>query len=68
MEEAMEQLKAAGKSDELSSVLVDSHEVMVKELLGKGGNGEVHIATYGGNKVALKRITQIDKDSIARFR
>ncbi|GMH53289.1 hypothetical protein TrRE_jg4850, partial [Triparma retinervis] len=68
MEEAMEELKRRGKKDELSEVIIDSHDVMVKGLLGKGGNGEVHIAAYKNDEVALKRITQIDADSIQRFR
>jgi len=68
MEEAMEKLKQDGKKDELKEVLIDSQEVIVKELLGKGGNGEVHIANYKGTDVALKRITQIDPESIQRFR
>lgn len=59
MEEAMEELKKKGKKDELSEVIIDSHEVMVKGLLGKGGNGEVHIASYKGQEVALKQITQV---------
>ena len=59
MEEAMEELKRRGKKDELSEVIIDSHDVMVKGLLGKGGNGEVHIAAYKNDEVALKRITQV---------
>jgi len=32
------------RRDELSSVMIDLGEVKLKQLLGKGGNGEVHIA------------------------
>ena len=38
------------------------------DLLGKGGNGEVHLAMFRNQRIALKRIVRIDQESVKRFR
>jgi len=67
MKAAMEELGAKQK-DELGEVLIDSGEVKVERLLGKGGFGVVHLATFRGQKMAMKQLLEINNESVKRFR
>ena len=56
------------RSDELKGVCIDSSELKVEKLLGKGGFGVVNLATYRGGFVAAKQLLEIDEESVERFR
>ena len=49
-------------------MLIDSLEVQTKSMLGKGGNGEVFLAVYRSQKVALKTLLKIDEDTMKKVR
>jgi hypothetical protein len=67
MKKAMEEQKEERK-DELRTVLVPSSAIEIKELLGQGGMGKVHLANYKGQLVAVKQLITINDDSLMRFR
>ena len=67
MKKAMEQLTEE-KCNELRGVIIPSSEVKIKGLLGKGGFGEVHLATYQGSEVALKTLLDMNEENVLRFR
>jgi len=67
MKEAMGELEKRRK-DELEEVLIKSNEVKVERLLGKGGFGVVNLATYRGQKTAMKQLLTINDESVKRFR
>ena len=67
MKAAMEGLEDERK-DELKEVLIDSSELKVERLLGKGGFGVVNLATYRGQQTAMKQLLTINDDSVKRFR
>ena len=67
MKEAMDGLEKEQK-DELKEVLIDSKEVKVDRLLGKGGFGVVNLATYRGQPTAMKQLLTINDESVKRFR
>jgi serine/threonine protein kinase len=67
MKKALEELSQA-RSDELKECLIDSKEVKVDRLLGKGGFGVVNLATYKGQFVAQKQLLTINDESVKRFR
>ncbi|GMI52512.1 hypothetical protein TeGR_g11981 [Tetraparma gracilis] len=46
------------RQDELKEVMMDSKELKIDKLLGKGGFGVVNLATYRGTKVAMKQMTK----------
>ncbi|GMI33512.1 hypothetical protein TeGR_g14049 [Tetraparma gracilis] len=53
-------LKAVSKErqDELKEVMIDSKEIKVEKMLGKGGFGVVNLAIYRGGKVAMKQVLE----------
>ena len=67
MKKAMDELSKE-KSNELKEVIIKSSEVKIESLIGKGGFGEVHLATYRGTKVALKTLLNMNKENVQRFR
>jgi len=67
MKAAMDELENARK-DELETVLIDSSEVKVGRLLGKGSFGVVNLATYRGQSTAVKQLLKINDDAVKRFR
>jgi serine/threonine protein kinase len=67
MKKALQDLSQA-RSDELKECLIDSKEVKVDRLLGKGGFGVVNLATYRGQLVAQKQLLTINDESVKRFR
>ncbi|GMI41224.1 hypothetical protein TeGR_g5565 [Tetraparma gracilis] len=67
MKNAMEEQKEERK-DELRTVLVSSKDIEIKELLGQGGMGKVHLANYKGQRVAVKQLITINDESVMRFR
>jgi len=67
MKAAMDELENVRK-DELETVLIDSGEVTVGRLLGKGSFGVVNLATYRGQPTAMKQLLKINDDSVKRFR
>ncbi|GMI23079.1 hypothetical protein TeGR_g9797 [Tetraparma gracilis] len=67
MRRAMDGQKEERK-DELRTVLISSSEIEIKELLGQGGMGKVHLANYKGQLVAVKQLLTINDDSVMRFR
>jgi len=56
------------QKDELEEVLIESCEFKVDRLLGKGGFGVVNLATYRGQKTAMKQLLTINDESVKRFR
>ncbi|GMI18864.1 hypothetical protein TeGR_g52, partial [Tetraparma gracilis] len=56
------------RKDELRNVLIDSSEVKLKQMLGQGGMGTVHLGEYRGDQVAVKQLITINEESIGRFR
>jgi len=56
------------QKDELEEVLIESSGVKVDRLLGKGGFGVVNLATYRGQKTAMKQLLTINDESVKRFR
>ncbi|GMI28081.1 hypothetical protein TeGR_g7328, partial [Tetraparma gracilis] len=67
MKKTMEELKP-GKKDELRTVLVQSSDVKIQSLLGQGGMGKVHLASYKGQQVAVKQLLNITDEHCRRFR
>jgi hypothetical protein len=67
MKKAMDGQKEERK-DELRTVLIPSSAIEIKELLGQGGMGKVHLANYKGQLVAVKQLITINDDSVTRFR
>jgi hypothetical protein len=45
------------RQDELKEVMMESKELKIDKLLGKGGFGVVNLATYRGTKVAMKQVS-----------
>ena len=67
MRDSLESLSATSK-DELRGVLVDSKDVTVSKLLGKGGFGVVNLGDYMGKPVAVKQLLEITPENVNRFR
>jgi serine/threonine protein kinase len=67
MKKALDELSQA-RSDELKECLIDSKEVKVDKMIGKGGFGVVNLATYRGQFVAQKQLLSINDESVKRFR
>jgi serine/threonine protein kinase/ABC-type branched-subunit amino acid transport system substrate-binding protein len=67
MKRAMQELTSE-RRNELRGCLIDSKEVRVDHLLGKGGFGVVNLATYKEQSVAMKQLLDINEDSVKRFR
>ena len=67
MEQALVTLSEQ-RQNELKEVLIPSEDMRVGRLLGKGGFGEVNLATYKGQEVALKQLLHVKPDSVKRFR
>ncbi len=67
VEEALDNLDEKGMK-ELQEVLIPSSDVGFKQMLGRGGNGEVFIGVYKDTKIAVKRMITIDEASLERFR
>ena len=67
MDAALQAL-SEGRGDDLAKVMIDSSDIRLQQMLGKGGNGEVHLAEYKGAKIALKRLITIEKENVERFR
>ena len=67
MKAAINELSAA-RSDELHEVLIESSDVEIQRLLGKGGFGVVNLAKYMGQKVAMKQLITINDENVKRFR
>mmetsp|Transcript_1746 Transcript_1746/g.3414 ORF Transcript_1746/g.3414 Transcript_1746/m.3414 type:complete len:1047 (-) Transcript_1746:22-3162(-) len=53
---------------ELQEVLINSEELQLEEMLGKGAYGEVFKANYEGIHVAVKVIKDISEDALERTR
>jgi serine/threonine protein kinase len=49
-------------------VIIDSKDVEIQGMLGKGGFGVVHLATLHGEQVAVKQLLTIDMDNVKTFR
>ncbi|GMI18921.1 hypothetical protein TeGR_g7165, partial [Tetraparma gracilis] len=56
------------RQDELREVMIDGKELKIGKLLGKGGFGVVHLATYHGGKIAVKQLSNLDEENVLRFR
>jgi len=56
------------RANELKSVLIPSSEIDIKELLGQGGMGKVHLALYNKKQVAVKQLLAITDENCKRFR
>ena len=67
MKKAMEEL-SKDRKDELEGVLISSKDIKVERLLGKGGFGVVNLASYQGQKVAMKQLLTMEGDAVKRFR
>ena len=67
MDAALKQL-SENRVDDLEKVLIPSADIKLLQMLGKGANGEVHLAEYQGKKIALKRLLRITEESVERFR
>ncbi|GMH90963.1 hypothetical protein TrVE_jg13145 [Triparma verrucosa] len=67
MKDALDSLSKE-RSNLLKEVMIPSKEILLMDLLGKGGNGEVHLAMFRNQRIALKRIVRIDQESVKRFR
>ncbi|GMI43239.1 hypothetical protein TeGR_g13293, partial [Tetraparma gracilis] len=63
-------LEAVSKErrDELKEVMMESKELKIDKLLGKGGFGVVNLATYRGTKVAMKQLLTVNEENVLRFR
>ncbi len=62
------QKRDKGRADELQAVMIPSSEVKIETLLGKGGTGTVHLASFNGTKVAVKQLIIVNEENIERFR
>jgi len=67
MKQALDELEKKQK-DELEEVLIESSGIKVERMLGKGGFGVVNLATYRGQKTAMKQLLTINDESVKRFR
>ena len=67
MKKAMED-QNADRKDELRTVLIDSADIEIVELLGQGGMGKVHLALYKGKEVAVKQLLSVTDEHCLRFR
>ena len=56
------------RQDELKEVMIDSMELKIDKLLGKGGFGVVNLAIYRGTKVAMKQLLTVNEENVLRFR
>ncbi|GMI38661.1 hypothetical protein TeGR_g5775 [Tetraparma gracilis] len=56
------------RQDELKEVMIDSSELKIDRLLGKGGFGVVNLATYRGTNVAMKQLLTVNEENVLRFR
>ncbi|GMI20062.1 hypothetical protein TeGR_g14243, partial [Tetraparma gracilis] len=56
------------RQDELKEVMMESKELKIDKLLGKGGFGVVNLATYRGTKVAMKQLLTVNEENVLRFR
>ena len=64
MKEAMESM-GKSRSDELRGVLVNSKDVTISNMLGKGGFGVVHLGEYNGAQVAVKQLLAIKQSTMS---
>ena len=67
METTLAQL-SADKKNELKGVMIDSAEIKLERLLGKGAFGSVHLASYKGGQIAVKQLNRVEDESVKRFR
>ena len=67
MKKAMDELTEE-KSNELREVQIPSSQMKIEGMIGKGGFGTVHLATYRGTKVALKQLSNVTEENVLRFR
>ncbi|GMI38379.1 hypothetical protein TeGR_g13292 [Tetraparma gracilis] len=56
------------RQDELKEVMIDSMELKIDKLLGKGGFGVVNLGTYRSIKVAVKQLLTVNEENVLRFR
>ncbi|GMI54668.1 hypothetical protein TeGR_g1117 [Tetraparma gracilis] len=56
------------RQDELKEVMMESKELKIDKLLGKGGFGVVNLATYRGTMVAMKQLLTVNEENVLRFR
>ncbi|GMI25791.1 hypothetical protein TeGR_g6866, partial [Tetraparma gracilis] len=56
------------RQDELKEVMMESKELKIDKMLGKGGFGVVNLATYRGTKVAMKQLLTVNEENVLRFR
>ena len=54
-------------NDKLKEVLIPSADVILMQMLGKGGNGEVYLAFHKGEKIAVKRQLNVDERDMKKF-
>ncbi|GMI41863.1 hypothetical protein TrCOL_g327 [Triparma columacea] len=67
MESARNSMTAASRN-ELMEVMLNSDDVEIGSLIGKGGFGNVHEGFYKGEIVAVKQIQRVEEESIEQFR
>jgi hypothetical protein len=67
MESARNSMTAASRN-ELMEVMLNSGDVEIGSLIGKGGFGNVHEGFYKGEIVAVKQIQRVEEESIEQFR
>ncbi|GMH73855.1 hypothetical protein TrRE_jg1047, partial [Triparma retinervis] len=59
---------ASTERAELDKFLIPAAEVTPVKMIGKGSFGEVFLASYRGQQVAVKTMSSIDADNLSRFR
>ena len=52
----------------MPNTVPEKRHFQISTCLGKGGFGVVNLATYKGEKVAMKQLLEINDESVARFR
>ena len=57
-----------GESRDLDKFLIPAREVTPEKQIGKGSFGEVFLAHFRGQAVAVKTISNVSEDNLARFR
>lgn len=67
MKRARNSMTAASRN-ELMEVMLNSGDVEIGSLIGKGGFGNVHEGFYKGEIVAVKQIQRVEEESIEQFR
>ena len=67
MERARNSMTAASRN-ELMEVMLNSGDVEIGSLIGKGGFGNVHEGIYNGEIVAVKQLQRVEEESIEKFR